>query len=840
MIRLYGIIRYTFIIIIFAGRKITLKNFKYKVLISVLVFVAVAVVTIVVTRVNEEERSGKTTMSGATLPIVYMVSENGTSFNPLHGYVTNVDESMLHECITPLPEGRKLTIGIGTYGQKITGISYEIRSLDGEEYLENTTVTDYNVITDDTSAQGDNVTGQMGERIEAVLNIKNLLKDDTEYMMKINVSTDKQTASYYTRIVLGDGLSLDEKLDYVLHFSEVTYDDEAIKEIIPKLETNSSGDNTNLGHVNIHSKLSQVGWGSLTPEYYGDVWATIVEIQGNTADIRLDYQVSTQAARGVDLYDVTEFFRIRRADAETTYVLGYDRYVDQIFDGLDDLNDSGRIYLGITSGLYDEQLTSDSTGRVTCFVRRGELWSYNAKSNQFVQIFTFTDDDSEYDSVRESYGQHGIKVLSVSSDGTVSFVVYGYMNRGSHEGQMGISVCQYDAEKNTVDEILYVPRNDIYEVIEKDVETLAYLNGDGRFFMYQGGSIYSIYYDTKEYMVVSSQVIEESCLFSKKYAMFAYQEGTDADRCDAIDIIYLDTGETDRIEAADSEYIKTLGLIDGNIIYGKTYKSDVVTNDEGEAVYPMYRLEIADGSLSVIKDYEKSGLRVSGVETDSNKIIIKRLEIKEDGTLADTWDDQLLSTTVTSDETLTTKQVATQVRQKELYIMLTVTVPSADDTKVVYPKSVNFNGEAEMYMSEVVSENDYYRVYGMGKLALMTKNLGEAVAKADELAGVAVASDGAIIWDRYKKNTATVALGESYSLGDRVKISGVSLDEALYYIDAGKVLMAKTGDGYVVIYAYDKSNVSYMTESGSVMRTRTDLEADIQSAGGIIYVCDVR
>ena len=73
-----------------------MKNFKYKVLISVLVFVAVAVVTIVVTRVNEEERSGKTTMSGATLPIVYMVSENGTSFNPLHGYVTNVDESMLN------------------------------------------------------------------------------------------------------------------------------------------------------------------------------------------------------------------------------------------------------------------------------------------------------------------------------------------------------------------------------------------------------------------------------------------------------------------------------------------------------------------------------------------------------------------------------------------------------------------------------------------------------------------------------------------------------------------------------------------------------------------------
>ena len=427
-------------------KEITLKNFKYKVLISILVFVAVAVITIVLTRATDEVRSSKENMSAATLPVVYMISEGGQEFNLLHGYVSNIDESMLHECITPLPEGRKLRIGIGTYGQKITGISYEIRSLDGSEYIENTTVTDYQIVgyADDENGKGSyetndvNTTGNMGQRIEAVLNIKNLLEDNTEYMMKITVSTEKKTAAYYTRIVLGDGLNLDDKLSYVIHFSNVTYDEEAINEIIPKLEPNSSGDNTNLGHVNIHSKLSQVGWGALQPQYYGRIWPMVVEIQGNTADIRLDYRVSTPAARGLDIYDVKEFFRIRRADADTTYVLGYDRYVDQLFDGLEDLNDSGRIYLGITSGLDQLQMMSDSTGRVTCFVRGGELWSYNSKTNQFVQLFTFVDDDSAYDSVREAYQEHGIKILSVDSDGNVSYVVYGYMNRGSHEGEMGV------------------------------------------------------------------------------------------------------------------------------------------------------------------------------------------------------------------------------------------------------------------------------------------------------------------------------------------------------------------------------------------------------------------
>ena len=101
-----------------------MKNFKYKVLISIFVFVAVAVVTIVLTRATDEVHSGKAVLSTAALPVVYMISEEGQEFNLLHGYVTNIDESMLHECVIPLPEGRKLKIGIGTYGQKITGISY--------------------------------------------------------------------------------------------------------------------------------------------------------------------------------------------------------------------------------------------------------------------------------------------------------------------------------------------------------------------------------------------------------------------------------------------------------------------------------------------------------------------------------------------------------------------------------------------------------------------------------------------------------------------------------------------------------------------------------------------
>lgn len=59
-----------------------------------------------------------------------------------------------------------------------------------------------NAAGDGTDAKDANMNGNMGEHVEAVLNIKNLIEEDTEYMLKINVTTEKKTASYYTRIIL--------------------------------------------------------------------------------------------------------------------------------------------------------------------------------------------------------------------------------------------------------------------------------------------------------------------------------------------------------------------------------------------------------------------------------------------------------------------------------------------------------------------------------------------------------------------------------------------------------------------------------------------------------------
>ena len=50
------------------------------------------------------------------------------------------------------------------------------------------------------------------------------------------------------------------------------------------------------------------------------------------------------------------------------------------------------------------------------------------------------------DDVRADYGKHNVKVLAASDEGDVDFLVYGYMNRGTYEGQMGVVFYHYDED----------------------------------------------------------------------------------------------------------------------------------------------------------------------------------------------------------------------------------------------------------------------------------------------------------------------------------------------------------------------------------------------------------
>ena len=69
-----------------------------------------------------------------------------------------------------------------------------------------------------------------------------------------------------------------------------------------------------------------------------------------------------------------------------------------------------------------------------------------------------------------------VKILDVEENGNVSFMVYGYMNRGTHEGEVGIEICYYSSLLNTIEEQIFIPYDKSSATLRADVEQLSYIN----------------------------------------------------------------------------------------------------------------------------------------------------------------------------------------------------------------------------------------------------------------------------------------------------------------------------------------------------------------------------
>ena len=91
-----------------------------------------------------------------------------------------------------------------------------------------------------------------------------------------------------------------------------------------------------------------------------------------------------------------------------------------------------RIVLGITG--EDVAMQESEDGNIVAFVASNRLFCYNITTNKLTLAFSFY--DAENADARTMYDQHAIKILDMDEGGNMQFAVYGYMNRGRHEGEV--------------------------------------------------------------------------------------------------------------------------------------------------------------------------------------------------------------------------------------------------------------------------------------------------------------------------------------------------------------------------------------------------------------------
>ena len=126
------------------------------------------------------------------------------------------------------------------------------------------------------------------------------------------------------------------------------HDKEAALELVRYLESGAKGDNTNYGYVDIYSSFKQVTWGDLEIEVISDIDISLKETNGNISYFEVEYYVNSKNMYGTqEMYKVKEYYRTRYTSTRT-YLLNFERTMEQYFEPVSENIQSGRINLGIT------------------------------------------------------------------------------------------------------------------------------------------------------------------------------------------------------------------------------------------------------------------------------------------------------------------------------------------------------------------------------------------------------------------------------------------------------------------------------------------------------------
>ena len=436
---------------------------------------------------SHETTENATDLDAASLPVLYMKTAD-TTVNRMYGYRQEMNGVTTRENLTPLPMDRSLTLEIDAKGQKIKNVTYTVESTDGGALIENSVLKSFD---------------EDGSYLKADFQLETAILMNQEYTLKLEVAYGNgQSAWYYTRIVQRNGVEVGDYLAYTQMFAQTCLDKTQAEALVPQLEPDETGDNSSFLNVNIHSSLDQISWGSLAPTIIQQPVQQIKEANETTTSITQEYMISAQDENGqTEYYTVSEFYRMRESDGEII-LLDFERSAQQIFDPeLGVLTKSG-INLGVTG--EDTKYVTNTAGDIVAFVVNGDLWCYNRSANKTIRVFSFRENGSMDD--REQHGEHDVNIVRVDDAGDVTFVVYGYMNRGNHEGEVGAAVYYYRAERNVATEEIFVPADISYEMLKKQLDRLSYVNKQREMYLYLNENLCKVDIETGTTTVVRESI----------------------------------------------------------------------------------------------------------------------------------------------------------------------------------------------------------------------------------------------------------------------------------------------------------------------------------------------
>ena len=803
-----------------------------KPIVLIVVFIA-ALITFCITT-NKGNKDMTTKQADATLPVMSFNLDK-IKINTLHGYTTEMDPTKMRDCVIPISDDRKLSLSISTYGMAVDRISYKIRSMDGKRLVADDEISSF--------SNKDNT-------IQADVNMPNVMDENTEYLLVFTITSGQDNVYYYSRIMQTDGKAAAKVVEFAKKFHDETFIKDDKSFFTTYMET-TTGDRNTLAHVDLTSTVSQITWGSMAAAQYTNPVIALKEINDSYDVVTIDYVMSCVDGKGeTEYYNVREYFRLRQTESRM-YVLNYERTANQIFNSENSfISDSGSVMLGIRSS--EAEYRANEAGSVICFVQEGDLYSYDINNGMIIKVFSFR--DAEGIDERENWNHHDIKIVSVDEAGSIDFVVYGYMNRGTHEGEVGTGVYHYDGLAHTIDEEAFIPSKTSYEVLKAEMGKMLYLNEKNEFYLMMDDSLYRINLGSMSVKKVVEGLSTGSYCASESNRYFAWVDSANQYSSNTIKVMDLKSGKTFEVKKGDDQYLRPLGFIGEDFIYGQANAADVVSDAAGNTTFPMNGLIILDTSdQSELKTYTPSGGYDEKISVDGYTVTID-LIAQNNGVYAEIGQDTIMNREADSKQ-----KIALDTSQSDTKLTVSA-ISIAGGKKPDKLKQLTAQMTINSHDTAVDLKFDdntvHFYVYAKGDVIFASDNISDAIKQANDSMGVVIDSNQQYVWMRARKNAVnafaniacneidkdadsvvksvsamltyndvTVSVSELIGAGSSavdvlknnlqdkeiLDLQGVSSEDIIFYISQGNPVFAMTGNtSAVLVTGYSSNGALYI------------------------------
>ena len=801
-----------------------------------------------------EEKGVTEAITDETYPYLQLQTQ-GQTVNVLYGYSAPLEANVVRESITPINQNRQISLLISKAKSRLVDVTYSIVDKESGEVYKIGSV---------------NAIGQNQRRVDLTFDYG--FKTSTEYILDLKTTSDKgKTIHYYTRLKYYlDESNLAKKLAFAKKFHNNTFSKNKSEEISRYLEPDGKNRNSTLAYVDITSDASLVTWAEMSPKIVSDEFVTIKEYNMETACIQYNYFVQATTASGKETYHIKEFFRVRYASGRD-YLLNFSRSMEAVFDVSTASSKSSQLKLGITEQNNGKMLSNKKEDKLY-FSRDGFVYRYDMKTNQVKKIYASFSEKASY--AYRAYNEQGIRLLKVDDKDNLYFCAYGYFARGSYEGDVAVVLYECTAD-GTLEEMVYMPINTTYQQLKEDFADYGYVSSRGIYYFTVANTVYAYNMTAKRLEKIAENIKENTFMTMERANCYTWSSSLAKGYGENITIYNLENDEKNVIYQPDkNSYIKLLGVIEDNMVYGYMHKSDVGTMADGTKVTPCYELYIANTKGEVRRKYSVKNQYIQKINCNGN--VINMTLCKRQGShYVMSGEDTILNNSSKDASKFSYVSRVTTKSLTEWYIQFPISFEMK--AKPTWDEPLSTLTTSERYVRLEQPKLTKYYVFAGGQIVSSYESAAKAIREADAKMGVVVSSNHQVVWERsgaFIQNTigglemtkqgngvsnldacvhmllkanhydvaakGLVKKGEnayntlSHYLQRPMSLKGCTLEEVLYFVSGSKPVIAMTSNKTgVVIGGYTASKlILYNPQSGKTQTvSRSSYEKIFKDAG---------